>query len=121
MPATIQQALDANATGFYIGRRIIFPYRCQFIKVIFDNEVFTDFTGRADVIVEQGPENTSLHILGKGLLQKYAERFAKMKLIICEYDADLTDFHNHIKLVCEIGEKHEIRLRLPGDDVLFID
>lgn len=121
MPATIQQALDAKATGFYIGRRIIFPYKCQFIKVIFDNEVFTDFTGKGDVFVEQGPENTSLHVLGKGLLQKYAERFAKMKLIICEYDADLTDFHNHIKLVCEIGEKHEIRLTLPGDDVLFID
>ena len=121
MPSTINKALADNKKGFYVGHRLILPFRCQIVKIIVEKEVFTEMVGSDDVKINQDPKNTSVYVRFIGKLDNYIGTYKTVKLIIAEWDADLTDMSNHIKIVCEMQEKHVFNIHVPSDDMLFIE
>ena len=121
METTIKYALGKNKKGFQIGNRLILPFKCQFIKVITDSDIITEFVGNDDVQIHQGSKNTSIYFTERGKLRSMINSYKVVKIIICEDDDDLCIIDNHIKLVCEIKGQHEVDINLPSDDMLFIE
>lgn len=118
---TIQNAIKSGKKGFYIGHRLILPFRCQLLKVIFDNHIYTQLVNNKDIMIDQGPKNTSIYILEEGSLKNYIHNFEYIKLVACEIDDDLSNRDTHQKIICSILEDHLVEIEYPDDDVLFIE
>ena len=121
MGRTINDALKENRKGFYIGHRLILPFKCQILKIIFHNEIFTELVGGKHIKLNQDPKNTSVYIRTAGKLTNFMNTYEVVKMIVAEMDADLTDPSTHIKIICEIKENHEVNIHLPSEDMLFIE
>ncbi len=120
MPKRITEALEAKTTGFYIGNRLILPFRCQLLKIIVGGEIFTEMVGSNHIKIQQDPKNTSVYFRDIGKLSNLGE-YQVIKLVVCEWDEDLVDLKNHVKVVCEIDERHVVTIHAPSDDMLFIE
>ena len=121
MPRRVMEAIEQGADAFYIGHRLILPFKCNIIKLIFESTIYTEMVGSENIKLHQDEMNTSIYIRSAGKLANYFDTYKVIKLVVCDYDADLTDRSTHIKLVCEIEEDHLARLSLPTDDLLFIE
>ncbi len=121
MPKTIKQSLASDSKGFYIGHRLILPFRCQVLKIIVDGHIFTEMVGSDHIKLQQDSKNTSIYFRYTGKLDNHVGTYKVVKLIVAEWESDLCDMGTHIKLVCEIGEKHEVTIHEPNDDMLFIE
>ena len=121
MPSTITEAVKAKKNGFYIGQRLILPFRCQVIKMMVEGEIYTEFVGSKHVKISQDPKNTSIYFRSTGRLDNLVDTYNVVKLILCEWESDLTDTRNHIKVVCEMEENHVVLITEPDDDILFIE
>ena len=120
---TIKQQIRAGAEGFYIGSRMILPFKCQLIKLIVDNHIVTEFVGNNHIKVSQEVKNTSLYFRESGKLNQFEGSYEYIKMIICDLNDDLCDRKNHLKVICSIEENHVIKLELAEDnkDILFIE
>tara|TARA_B100000683_G_scaffold5840_1_gene6495 strand:- start:134 stop:499 length:366 start_codon:yes stop_codon:yes gene_type:complete len=121
METTIQYALSNKKKGFQIGNRLILPFKCQFIKVMADSDIITEFVGNDDVQIHQSPKNTSIYFTERGQLRSMINSYKVVKIIVCEEDDDLSVADNHIKLVCQMKGQHEVSVEVPSDDMLFIE
>lgn len=121
MPLAIKQALEQKKDGFYIGHRLILPFRCQLIKIIAEGEIITEMVGGEEIKIQQDPKNTSIYFRSIGRLENFIQSYRVIKLIVCEWDSELCDINNHIKLICEVKDKHSVAIHLPSDDMLFIE
>ncbi len=118
---TIKEALAEDKKGFHIGQRLILPFRCQLIKLIFDNEIHTEMVGNPDIKLHQDPRNTSIYVTSRGRLSNFIGRYKYIKLIVCEWDDDLCDVTTHQKLICELHDNHEVDIAVPSEDTLFVE
>lgn len=118
---SIKAALAEQRKGFYIGQRLVLPFKCQLIKVIFDNEIYTEMVGNADIKLHQDPQNTSIYVTSRGRLSNYIGRYTFIKLIVCELEDDLCDRTTHRKLLCSLNDRHEVLIEEPSEDTLFIE
>ncbi len=121
MARTVQEALEKKLTGFHIGQRLILPFRCQLIKLIAKNEIYTEFVGGEDIKISQDPQNTSIYFRNMGRLRNFLGDYGLIKMVVAEWDADLTDPRTHIKIVVELEEHHIARIYEPDNDILFIE
>lgn len=121
MALTIKESLEQSKTGFHIGHRLILPFKCNIIKVIFGRDNYTELVGGKNIKLHQDPMNTSIYVRSAGKLDSYINSHKHIKLICAELDSDLTDINNHIKLILSIKEAHVVEIEIPGDDVLFIE
>ena len=116
----ILEIIESDEKGFYIGTRMILPFRCNFIKLIADSHIYTEFVGNKDVKVSQSEKNTSIYFREAGKLNHFEDSYKSIKLILASEDEDLCDRKNHIKVICHILDNHEVELELPGEDDIFI-
>lgn len=121
MALTIQEALKDNRDGFYIGHRLILPFKCNVIKVIIENEIYTELVGSDHIKISQDSQNTSLYMRSAGRLNNQVGTYNVIKLVVADLDADLTLIENHVKLICEINDKHSVAIHAPDDNILFIE
>ncbi len=117
----ILDIVNGDAKGFYIGSRMILPFKCQFIKLIADSHVYTEFVGNKDIKVSQDPFNTSIYFRETGRLSNFEGSYKSIKFIVAGIDEDLTNRDSHVKIVCHIEDNHKVEIEVPGDDILFID
>lgn len=121
MARTIKEALNEQRDGFYLGHRLVFPFRCNLIKIIIDSHIFTEMVGGKNIKIQQDSQNTSVYIRSIGKLDNYFGSYKLIKIVAAEWDADITDMGNHIKLTCTIDERHKVKIREANDDILFIE
>ena len=121
MPLTIKQALEEKREGFHIGHRLILPFRCQIIKIIIESDIFTEMVGSKSLKISQDPKNTSIYFRSHGALDKTIGKYQSIKIIAAEWDSDLSDVKNHIKIICEIDDTHIVMIHAPSKDMLFIE
>lgn len=120
-PRTIKEALEKDLNGFYIGNRLILPFHCQFIKMIVENEIITEFKDTDDVKIHHSPKNTSVYFRYIGRLKSLINSYKNIKIIIAEYDVDLCDINNHYKLICDLDDNHLVKIYEPDENVIFIE
>ncbi len=117
----IVDIVNSDKKGFYIGTRMILPFKCNLIKLIADSHIFTEFVGNDHVKISQTNLNTSIYFRDTGKLSKFEGGYKSIKLIVTSEDEDLTIKDNHIKIICHILENHEVELEVPGPNDLFIE
>ncbi len=123
MYQSYQQILDiinGEDRAYYTGNRIILPFKCQLLKVIADSRIYSDFAESDDIKVVDSPKNTSMYLHETGRLFRFEGGHKLIKMVLAPFDADLCDRSQHIKMVCQIEDNHQVDLRLPGKDDLFI-
>ncbi len=113
--------VDSDKKGFHIGERLILPFRCNLIKLIVDNKIYTEFVGNHDVKLSQENRNTSIYFRSAGRLSSFEGSYELIKMVIASEDVDLTDRSTHIKIVCHILDDREVEISQPDDDILFIE
>ena len=121
MSQEIINKVKSGIKGFYIGNRIILPFRCLLIKLIVQSDIFTEFVGNQHIKISQEAKNTSIYFRETGKLSELQGSYQYIKLIVAGIEEDLTDRTTHIKLVCKILDDHEVDIEFPSDDVLFIE
>ena len=117
----IVEIVKSDKKGFYIGSRMILPFKCNLIKLIADNHIFTEFVGNDHLKIAQTAKNTSIYFRETGRLSKFEGGYKNIKLILASEESDLTDVSNHIKVICHILENREVTLSLPTENDLFIE
>ena len=119
----IKEKIKGGTTGFYIGSRMILPFKCQFLKLIVDHHILTEFVGNKNVKVSQEMENTSIYFTESGKLNNFEGSYECIKLIIAGLEDDLCDRDTHLKVICSIEDNHIVKLSLAEDnkDILFIE
>ena len=117
----IVKIVESDKKGFYIGTRMILPFKCNLIKLIADSHIFTEFVGNEHIKISQTDKNTSIYFRETGRLSKFEGGYKSIKLIIASEEADLTVVDNHIKVICHILENREVAFELPCDNDLFIE
>ncbi|MDB4835216.1 hypothetical protein OAH12_01390 [Cyclobacteriaceae bacterium] len=116
----ILEIVNSDKKGFYIGTRLILPFKCNLIKLIADSHIFTEFVGNDHVKISQTNLNTSIYFRDTGKLSQFEGGYKCIKLIVTSEDEDLTVQDNHIKIICHILENREVELEVPGENDLFI-
>jgi len=121
--AAIKKHIKEGTEGFYIGSRMILPFKCQFIKLIVDNHIITEFVGNSNIKVSQEKENTSIYFREAGKLNQFEGSYECIKMIISGLEDDLCDRDNHLKVIFNIKENYTVQIGLAEDnkDILFID
>ncbi len=121
MANSIEQALKNNSDGFYIGNRLVLPFRCQIIKLIFDGEVIVDFKADDDIRIAQDPQNTSFYFKQVNDLSRRASSYKNIKLIASDWEAEICAA-KHFKLILDIEEQHVVKIKESGeDDPMFFE
>ena len=116
----ILEIINSDQKGYHTGNRMIFPFKCNFIKIIADSHIMTEFKKSDDITISQEPMNTSLYFREIGRLKEFESGYKYIKIVLASYQDDLSNPENHIKLVCKILENHRVEFEVPSDDVLFI-
>jgi len=112
--------IDSGTRGYYTGTRLIFPFKCHFIKIIADSHIITQFKKNRDITISQEPTNTSIYFTEVGSLKEFEDGYQTIKVVLCSWHDDLSNPDNHVKLICNIEDNHKVDFEIPGDDVLFI-
>lgn len=121
MSKEIINKIKSGVKGFYIGKRLILPFKCQLIKLIVQSDIFTEFVGNEDIKISQEAKNTSIYFRETGKLSDMKGSYQFIKLIVAGLNENLCDRTTHIKLVCKLLDNHEVEIGFPPDDVLFIE
>lgn len=118
---TIKDALAKNKDGYYIGNRMVLPFKCQIIKIMFDKETHHQMVGNDEIQLHQDPMNTSIYFPKISDLNRWVNTHYPIKLIVAEMDADLTHQDMHVKLVGDIEEDHILKVHPPDENVIWIE
>ncbi|NNC95372.1 MAG: hypothetical protein HKN92_07395 [Chitinophagales bacterium] len=121
MDIEVRTSLNEDKKGFYIGDRLILPFKCHIIKIIAGHNIFTEMVGSNHIKISQEPHNTSIYFRSGGKLANYLNPEKTVKMVVCDLNKELTEIGNHIKLIIEIEENHKVTIHEPSDDMIFIE
>lgn len=120
--STVKKALEEKKHGIYYNNRVILPFKCEFLKIIFEDHIFTDFSSNSpDVEIIEHENFTDIYFKKYKDIQTELSKFENIKLIISEKNDDIFDFSKHIKLLLYIENDHRIRIELPDNNHIIID
>lgn len=119
---TIKEALETKKNGIYYNNRIILPFKCEFLKIIFEDKIITDFSSSSpDVEIIEHDHFIDIYFKKYKDIQNEFSKYENIKLIICEKSEDIFDFSKHIKLLLYLENEHFIRIELPEENQIIID
>ncbi len=120
--STVKQALEQKKNGIYYNNRIILPFKCEFLKIIFEDLNITDFSRSSKEVEIIEHENfTDVYFKRYHDLQQELSKYESIKLIICEKNDDIFDFNKHIKLLLYLENEHIVRIELPDENQIIVD
>jgi hypothetical protein len=119
---TIKEVLKTGAYGLYFGNRVLLPFRCHILKVIFENEIITDFSSSKKGACYKMMENfTEIYFHEVKDLGEAVSKYKGVKMIVVQEGKNIFDFKNHEKLNVFIGEDHKLKIEKVEDDILFFE
>jgi hypothetical protein len=119
---TINEALEKKKNGLYYGNRIILPFKCTILKLIYQSEIITDFSEcSSEVVIYEGENFTDIYMKKHKNLKDDISKYENIKLIAAEKGSDIFDFSSHVKIILTLNNDHKIKIEKPTDDQVFID
>lgn len=120
---SLDEVLKNKLTGLCYGKRVILPFSANFLKIVIDDDVITDFSDntQSGVIVEEYTDFTNIYFLEYKKLQDAVGKFKGIKMLLTEYDKDIFDFSNHRKIILYLKENHIVEIEEPDEEIIFID
>jgi hypothetical protein len=118
----VRTALEKKKNGIYSYNRLILPFKCNFLKIIIEDDIITNFSSsNPDVEIVENENFTDIYFKKYKDIQNEFSKYENIKLIVCEKDEDIFDFKNHIKLLLYIENEHIVRIELPDENQIIID
>lgn len=118
----VKKALEQKKNGIYYNNRIILPFKCEFLKIIFEDTIITNFSpSNPDVEIIEHENFTDIYFKKCKDLQTECSKYESIKLVVCEKDEDIFDFNNHLKLLLYLENEHLIKIELPNENQIIID
>lgn len=118
----IKYAIEQKKNGIYYNNRVILPFKCEFLKIIFEDKIITNFSStNPDVEIIEHDYFTDIYFKKYKDIQNEFSKYEPIKLIVCEKDDDIFDFKNHIKLLLYLENEHTIKIELPDENQIIID
>lgn len=119
---TIKQALEQKKKGLYYGNRIILPFEANFLKIVVDKEIITDFSPAAGTVyINESGAFTDIYFNKIDLLSDKVTKYEAIKIIAAEKDADIFNFHNHLKFALYLEDNHQLKIEPIDEDIIFIE
>ncbi len=120
--ATIKEILGNGAYGLYFGNRVLLPFRCHVLKVIFENEIITDFSSsQKGACYKIQKDFTELYFHEVDDLEEVVSEYKGIKMVVVQEGNDIFDFNNHEKLNILLDENHKLKIEKVEDDILFFE
>ncbi|MCX8057234.1 MAG: hypothetical protein N3F03_06475 [Ignavibacteria bacterium] len=118
----VKNAIEQKKNGIYYNNRILLPFKCEFLKVIFEDKIITNFSSsNPDIEIVEHENFTDIYFKKYKDIQNEFSQYEPIKIIVCEKDEDIFDFKNHIKLLLYLENEHLIKIELPDENQIIID
>jgi hypothetical protein len=119
---TIKETLEQKVNGLFYGNRLILPFKANFLKIILDDDIITDFSPAGEKLyISENDNFTDLYFIGINNLQSKISKYEAVKMIVTEKNTDIFDPKSHIKLSVYLEEPHNLRVEKTPEDIPFID
>jgi hypothetical protein len=119
---SIQEVVEKKINGIFYGNRLILPFKANYLKIILEDEIITDFSPQGgNVHINDSGSYTDMYFLKINDLKPKISKYESIKMIITEKDADIFDSNNHIKISIYLEDPNTLRIEKTSSDVLFIE
>ncbi|QOJ29544.1 MAG: hypothetical protein HRU80_11945 [Ignavibacteriales bacterium] len=119
---SITESIATGTTGMHFGNRLIFPFHCELLKIIIEDEIITDFSQSSeDIDLGYGEGFMDIYFLGYKNLSEEVSRYETIKFIAVEKGEDIFDEKKHLKFVVYLKEKNKTLIESAGKDILFFE
>jgi DUF2075 family protein len=119
---SIKEVTEKNLNGIYYGNRLLLPFKANYIKVILEDEIITDFSPQGGKIhIDESGNYTDMYFLGRKDLKSVISKYESIKMMITEKDADIFNPENHLKISIYLEDSNILRIEKTSSDVLFIE
>lgn len=120
--STINETIDKKINGLLYGNRLILPFKCHFLKVIFDDSIITDFSPSAKgIFVREKEDFTDVYFYDYKNLRDAISKYEAIKMVVVEKGKNVFNHENHMKLAVYLEDKHIARIEKTDEDILFIE
>jgi hypothetical protein len=120
--STIKEVLEKGGYGLYFGNRVLLPFRCHILKVIFENEIITDFSSSKRGACYKMVDNfTEIYFHEVDDLSEVVTEFKGIKMIVVQEGNDVFNFEDHEKLNVLLDGEHKLKIEKVEDDILFFE
>lgn len=118
----IKEAVAQKAHGLYFNNRIILPFHAHFLKMIIDDEIYTDFSiSSKHIFISEEGNFTNVYIKDFKNIEDAVSKYEAVKLVVVEKGDDVFDLKNHLKLALYPEGRHNIKIMFTDEDVLLIE
>lgn len=119
---TIEEVISNHVPGLYYGNRVLLPFSVDILKMVFGDEIITDFNGtKHDAKYKKCDAFTEVYLLDFKNLYEQANKYSKVKVTVVESGKDVFDFKNHVTLCISVKEKHQLNIEILDEDILYIE
>lgn len=120
--STLEDTLKKKLTGLYYNNRVILPFQAQFMKVICDTDIITDFSPSSKgIYIRETDDFTDLYFYEYKNLKEVVSKYEVIKLVVVEKGRDVFNFDNHKKIVLHLKPNHVVTIEETDEDILFIE
>lgn len=119
---TLDEILENKINGLYYNNRLVLPFQANFLKVIIEDEIITDFSPNSKgIFIREETDFTDVYFLEYKHLNDVVSKYEAIKMVVVEKGKNVFDFNNHKKIAVYLEEKHKTRIEKTEEDILFID
>jgi len=118
----IKEAVNQKTSGLYFNNRILLPFQAHFLKMIVDDEIYTDFSPYSkQICISEESNFTNVYFRDFKNIKDAVSKYEAIKIVAVEKDEDVFDLKNHIKLALYPENGHIIRIEFTDDNILLIE
>ncbi len=119
---SIEEIISDKQNGLHYGNRIILPFKCHFLKVIFNDDIITDFSPSSKgIFIREEEEFTDVYFHDYDNLKEELSKYENIKMVVVEKGKDIFDQNNHLKIALYLEDKHIVKIEKTDADILFIE
>lgn len=118
----IKEAVNQKAKGLYFSNRILLPFHAHFLKIVIDDESYTDYSPYSkQICISEESDFTNVYFREFKNIKDAVSKYEAIKIVAVEKDEDVFNLKNHFKLVLYPENEHNIRIEFTDDDILLIE
>jgi hypothetical protein len=120
--AALDEILKSKAGGLYYRNRLILPFQGNFLKIVVDDDIITDFSPSSkDIYITEKENYTDIYFKQFKNLKDAVSKYEAIKLVLVEKGKDIFNFANHKKIAIYLEEKHQVKIEETEEDILFLE
>jgi hypothetical protein len=118
----LDEVLTNKMSGLYYNNRLVLPFHAQFLKVIIEDDIITDFSPSSKgIYIREESDFTDMYFLEYKHLNDAVSKYEAIKMVVVEKGEDVFNFNNHKKVAVYLEDKHKVRIEKSEEDILFIE